>query len=474
VALPTIHAPPGAATQSAEDAKMPGLGGHVKAGLVGLAGLALTGALIVALLAAPETTPPASPSGGGSGARTVVGLNPAAKRGAGIRANGFSGDGGPALRARVARPTTVSSDRRGGFHFADTLNNRVRHVTAAGRISTVAGSGAATGRPGCAVNVPARRACLLGPHGVDVDDKGRLIIADTFNNRILRLDRDGVLRGLAGDGRPCNPAAGTCGEGGPPLRASLFWPTVAHQTSRGLVIADTANRILLVRNGRIRRIAGTGAPGFSGDGGPAGAARIWAPADAVPFRGGWLISDGNNCRLRWVSPDGIMRPFAGYGGSLAHCREDYATAKEAWGGCDLGDLGDGGPARSAQLSVTGFLAVSGDIVWVTDFLNNRLRQIRNGVITTVLGTGQPAGAGADGPVPGTRFRLGWPSGVARLDDGSLVVTDSGTNRIVRLSRPGSGSGGQVCLPDGLAGLRPPTGPSPAAAGLADPLRGLRL
>ena len=345
--------------------------------------------------------------------------------------NDFDGDHLGASTAHLARPTTICADRSGGYYVADTLNGRIRHVDRLGRIDTVVGSGAMPGGPWCVTDVPAEQACLGIPHGIDVAADGALIVADTGHHRIDRVGRDGILRTIAGTGSACDHEGDACGEGGPPLAAKLFLPTIAHDTPAGLVIADSRDRVLLVRHGRVDRIAGTGHPGASGDGGPATDARLFGPADAVPYRGGWLISDGSNCRLRWVDPHGIIHPFAGYGTDLAWCHRAYALATGGWSTPIVGDLGDGGPAWAARLSVTGFLATQGSTVWVTDFLNARVRKIERGRITTVLGTGR-VGANGDGPLAGTSFRLGWPSGIARLPDGRILVTDPANNRVIEL------------------------------------------
>lgn len=347
----------------------------------------------------------------------------------------FAGDGGPAINATVSRPTTVIPDRKGGYYFTDSMNHRVRQVSADGTIRTVAGSGVPDG-PGCAWDVPALNACIWVPHGIDVDGEGNLIITDTFHNVITKLGQDGVLRRVAGTGEACNRSQSTCGEGGNALDAALLWPTIARHTPQGLIIADSANRVMRVdTDGVLTRIAGNGNPGLSGDWGPATSARLYAPADAIPFRGGVLISDGNNCRLRWVDPQGIIKPFAGYGGDITACWNSYALNPTRWGGPQTGDVGDGRNATMSRLSVTGFFTMKGEDVYVTDFLNSRVRKIGpDDIITTFLGTGDHPGVNTDGPAPLRNFRLAWPSGIA-YDDVSerILVTDPGAHRVVGVS-----------------------------------------
>lgn len=245
------------------------------------------------------------------------------------------------------------------------------------------------------------------------------------------------MRRIAGNGNYCNRKQSTCGEGGNALNASLNWPTIARQTPQGLLIADSADRVMLVgRDGVLHRIAGTGRPGFSGDWGPATSAQLYAPADAIPYRGGILISDGNNCRLRWIDPYGVIKPYAGYGGDLAACWASYAqTNGGPWGGPQTGDIGDGRYVLNSRMSVTGFFATKDNELYVTDFLNSRVRKVDStDTISTFLGTGASPGVNTDGPMAVNSFQLAWPSGIA-YDDVSkkMLVTDSGANRIVGVS-----------------------------------------
>lgn len=350
---------------------------------------------------------------------------------------GFSGDGGPALKAKIHGPTTLVSNRKGGYYFTDSWNHRIREITANGRIRTVVGSGKSDW---CGDRKEALKVCLALPHGITLDSEDRLIITDTFHNRILRLDRDGIVRTIAGSGENCEPGqTNRCGEGGAAKKAKLHWPTIARYIGDDLYISDSANRILAVKRGRMIRVAGTGNQGFSGDGGPATKANLWAPADMIAYKGGLLISDGNNCRLRFVNKAGIISTFAG-GGDLETCWRAYGAVPQenwytGWGSPLPGDqVGDGGPATEGRMLVTGFLATDGDTVWVTDFLNNRVRQIKAGKITTIVGTGEPLGTNGNGPRPGKQFRLGWPSCVTRVGN-KLIITDAGNDRIISYQLP---------------------------------------
>ncbi len=378
----------------------------------------------------------------GAGARPIPGLvtmHPKPGRVPRDVQGPFSGDGGPAVNARAWGPNVIDARRDGTYAFADARNNRIRQVTPDGIVRTIAGSGLPAS-PACGWGVPAAQACLSVPHGVTYGSGGTILITNTFAGVVLRVGADGVARRIAGNGSDCDLTFTRCGEGGPALNASLHWPTIARDTPKGVVIADTANRVLLVgRDGIIRRIAGTGKAGFSGDGGPADKAQLWAPADAIPYQGGWLISDGNNCRIRRVDARGIIRPFAGYGGSLETCWQGYALAASPaqWGApLPAGTIGDGGSALKAKMQVTGFLAASGSTVYVPDWNNRRLRMIKNGRISTILGTGQPDGVNGAGPMPGPSMRTGRLCAAALVPGASkLLVTDCGVGRVIEVTLP---------------------------------------
>lgn len=395
-------------------------------------------AVVLSLLFA-AFAPASTQAANAPAARVLIGRGEAVQTVGLARPEGLAGIGGPASRARIDRPMTLVADRFGGYYFTDIAANRVFHVLPSGRLMVAVGSGAPNNLAGewCSHDRPALETCLLAPHGVDVDRDGSLIVTDTFHDQVLRVGGDGIARRIVGTGGDCNPRVSGCGEGGPPLRATLHLPIVAHPTSRGLVIADTASRVLLAHDGRLDRIAGTGVDGLSGDGGPATRARIYAPADAVPWRGGWLIADGSNCLVRWVDPQGVMRPFAGYGGDLGACRATYALRTwgdppdwdRAYGPPWKGSVGDGGPALRARFGVTGFLAVDGATVYLDDFTDNRIRAIRDGRITTVAGTGERRGTNGDSAARATSFRLAWPTGVAVMGR-DLLIADWGAHRIV--------------------------------------------
>ncbi|MFL5848863.1 MAG: hypothetical protein ACJ76R_07990 [Solirubrobacteraceae bacterium] len=334
--------------------------------------------------------------------------------------------------------------------FTDTSNHRIRLVAADGTIETVAGNGQQCPAPtdACGDNGPAVAASLNTPHDVAALPGGGFLIADTFDNRIRRVDASGTITTVAGTGELCEPSYNPCGHGGPALAASLSWPASVHVLPDGsFVIADQhSGRVRLVHDGLILHLAGTGLPAFGGDGLAASTAGFSGLADAVPLPGGGiLVSDGDNCRLRLIDPTGDIATVAG-SGPANPCNSPTDEPEPS--------VGDNGPATAARIQVPGYVDVLSDgTKLVVDFLNNRVRRIApDGIITTVAGDGlPPAFGGDDGRA--TAASLAWPSGVAALPAGGFLVTDSGNNRVRRV---GSSGPGPAALPERWnPGARPP-------------------
>ncbi len=266
---------------------------------------------------------------------------------------------------------------------------------------------------------PATNATLRTPYGVAVDTSGNLFIADANNNRIRKVNASGTITTVAGDG-----AQGFSGDGGPATNARLYFPSgVAVDTSGNLFIADTSNhRVRKVNaSGTITTVAGNGTSGFSGDGGPATNARLYFPSGvAVDTSGNLFIADANNYRIRKVNASGTITTVAGNGTS--------------------GDSGDGGPATNASL--TGPLGVAVDtagnlFIADVDWGNHRVRKVNaSGTITRVAGAGgNCVGCGDGGPA--TSGNLQYPNGVAVDTSGNLFIADTGNNRVRRVDASGT-------------------------------------
>lgn len=322
---------------------------------------------------------------------------------------GFSGDGGQATAAQLTNPTGVAVDSVGNVYIAEPGTHRIRKVSPAGVISTVAGNGTPgySGDGGLAI-----AAQLNFPTGVAVDFAGNLYVVDTANERIRKVTPEGVISTVAGNG-----TAGFSGDGGPATAAQLdTLDGVAVDSTGNLYIADSFNfRIRKVTAaGVINTVAGNGTPGFSGDGGPATAAQLGNPTGvAVDSAGNLYFSDVHFHRVRKVTPDGIVSTVAGTG-----------TA---------GFSGDGSPATAAQLNGPIGVAVdSGASLYIADQSNFRIRKITAaGVISTVAGDGT-SGLNLD-TGPATAAQLNLPSGVAVDSAGDLYIADPGNFTVRKVS-----------------------------------------
>jgi len=211
---------------------------------------------------------------------------------AGSGTPGFGGDGGAATSAKLYSPVGLALDAKGNLYIADTNNSTIRKV-ANGTISTVAGNGlqgySGDGGPGLSAQ-------LNDPEGVAVDATGNLYITDTLNYRIRMVSPAGNITTLAGNG-----VAGYSGDGGPAGQAQLSYPTGIAVDSAGNVFFGDAGASVrkIYANGTISTIAGNGSIGYTGDGGPATRASLNGPTGiAVDSRGDVYIADSANDAVR--------------------------------------------------------------------------------------------------------------------------------------------------------------------------------
>jgi DNA-binding CsgD family transcriptional regulator/sugar lactone lactonase YvrE len=374
---------------------------------IGLATLLAAAVLVITVVVATRAQSPAS------SLVTIAGLGTA----------GFSGDGGPAGAAQLGRPVGLALDRAGNLYVADSHMievggggrfesfTRIRTIDAVGTIRTVLGDGAVDARTG--EFAPAIR--LDRETYLAIDGAGDLYLTGgSFGANepsgagetpwVARVS--GVrFKVIAGGSK----SSGYSGDGGPALAATLAvlrGSGIAVDSMGNVFIADSGNgRIRMVsREGTIETVAGTGARGFSGDGGPATAATLFAPvALAVSADGSLYIADTNNHRVRMVDHSGNIFTIAGSGVA--------------------GYAGDRGSARDAQLNLPLGLAFdrAGNL-YIADSANNRVRMVDgNGVITTVAGDGSTQ-------------QLRGPTAVAVDANGVLFVSDTGNHRIRKLVR----------------------------------------
>ena len=300
---------------------------------------------------------------------------------------GFSGDGGAAASAQLNYPASIAVDGAGNLFITDTNNHRIRKITSNGIITTVVGNGRqGSGGDGA----PASRAAMNYPRGIAVDGTGNLYIADTDNHRIRKVDSSGTITTVAGNGIP-----GSSGDGGLATDAQFSFPVgVTVDGAGNLFIADSVNNRIrkVTPDGVITTVAGNGAYGFRGDGGPAISASLAYPNGvAVDAAGDLFIADTANQRIRKVTPDGVITTLSGNG--------------------TFGFAGDGGAPSSAQLAYPYSVVVDGsNNVFIDDTFSNRIRKIASAS-------------------PANSFSITDRGGVALTSAGSSSFTQTGYGRV---------------------------------------------
>jgi len=429
---------------------------------------------------------------------------------------GYSGDNGPAANAQLFNPTGVAVDGAGNVYVADSGNNCVRKISG-GTITTVAG----TGLPGYSGDGGPAASAQLNPvagsqygFGLAVDTYGNLFIADTGNYRVREVS-GGVITTAAGNGvfgyggdngtatsaqlafpqavavdanenlyiadgnrirkvsvgviatMVGSTLAGSGGNGGLAVNAELSGPAaIAVDTNGNLFIADTGNYVVReVTNGVIGIVAGDGTAGFSGDGGLAAQAELSTLFGiAVDPYGDVFVADCGNSRVRVVSA-GTIATVAGGGTSVgdkglasnAQLLNPLGLAVDSTGNVYIADVGNNRVREVADFDLTsvvgnGFPGFSGDTaraanaevdipggvaldslgnIYIADSGNNRIREISNGVITTIAGTGTAGYGGDNGPAASAQ--LSNPQGVAVDSAGNIYIADTGNYRVRKIA-----------------------------------------
>lgn len=342
---------------------------------------------------------------------------------------GHGGNHGPATSAQLFHPTAVAIDGPGNLYIADSRNNEIRKLAPDGVITILAGSPLGYARSS-GDGGPATSAFLNDPSGVTVDSAGAVYIADRFNNRIRKVVPDGTITNFVGDP---GGTAGNTGDGGPAGGARLNQPSgVTIDSSGNLYIVDAGNNRIRKVNaaGIVSNFAGSPAAiaGNTGDGGPATAATLNQPwGFALDAAGNAFIADPTNDRIRKVAANGVITNFAG---------SPAGPGPATWG-----DAGDGGAATAATLNLTlGHPSVAVDRqgnVYIADVNNRRIRMVdRTGIISDYAGVvlGNQGTGGDNGPALSATFFD--PSGLAFNAAGDLLVADEYGSVIRQVFLPG--------------------------------------
>ena len=411
---------------------------------------------------------------------------------AGTGVAGLRGDGGPAVNAQLNFPAGLAVDRLGALYIADSQNQRVRKILAAGVISTVVG-----GSPSTALETPVALAVdvagtlyvadmssavhsytaagawtvvpgLGAPHDLAVDLNGDLYIADGVRIREVAA---GQMQTVAGDGY-----LHAIGDGGLATAALLSQPsTIALNAAGSLYIADTGTQRVrqVLPSGVIQTLVGTGVAGSAADNIAASAATLNSPLGvALDAAGDILIADTWNQRIRQVGADGLIHNLVGTGavglgaeglppaqtqlnGPSGVCTgrggalfvvdtfnhrvlqaAPLPLVATTAGNGSRGNAGDGGPARLAQLNQPSACALdSAGNLFIADTLNHRIRKVDSaGTISTVAGTGAAGFSGDEGPA--TAAGISAPLGVVVDDNGDIFIADTGNNRIRQVTADG--------------------------------------
>jgi sugar lactone lactonase YvrE len=321
----------------------------------------------------------------------------------------FSGDGRTATNADLSLPYDITADRSGNLYIVDRDSQRILRVDGKnGVMTTVAGNGILgySGDGG-----PALKASLANPMGVAIGQDGSLFIAEQGNHRIRKVDAiTRRISTLAGNGIP-----DLTGNGGAAVEARLNSPTgIAMNADGKLYISDTGNqcvRVIDLSTGFINAIAGTGTSGFSGDSGPATEAELANPTGlAFDEEGNLYIADSDNDRIRRVDKKtGMISTVAGDGNS--------------------GLQGDGGPAVEASLRYPAGISIDQDVLYIADTGHHLIRivPLKTGIIASLAGSGRPGWGGDGGPA--AKAFLSSPHGIT-LDPVSIYIVDT-DNRLIR-------------------------------------------
>jgi streptogramin lyase len=326
----------------------------------------------------------------------------------GTGAKGFAGDGGLAIDAQFSECSGIARGPDGALYICDTGNDRIRRIGHDGIVTTVAGTGVKgyAGDGG-----PAIKAQLNEPWEIKFDGQGNAFWVERMSAVVREMDAaTGEIRTVAGTGKP-----GFSGDGGPATKAQLWEPhSLAFGPSGAIYICDIHNqriRMIDLAKGTIETVAGTGAKGATPDGAKIAGTPLSGPR-AIDFAADgvmWLVLRDGNAVVTLDFAHNVIHRMAG-------------TGKK-------GLTGDGGPAAQATFSGPKGISVAGGSVYLTDTENHCVRKIDSatGKITRVAGVGHKGDGPFGDPLKAALTR---PHGILANDDGSFWIGDTDANRIL--------------------------------------------
>jgi sugar lactone lactonase YvrE len=326
-------------------------------------------------------------------------------------------DNAPATRIKLTNPFGTAFDQAGNTYLVEMVGGeRVRKITPDGLLTTIGGTGIKgySGDGGPAVN-----AQFNGMHSLVMAPNGDLYVADTWNNRVRKIDRkSGVVTLVAGSG-PLDKH-GFDGDGGPATEARFggIYCLAFDATAENLYLADLDNRrirAINLKSGIVKTVAGDGKKGVPQDGADAASAPLVDPrAVTVDGKGNVYILERGGNALRVVDPAGKIRTVVGTG--------------------QKGLSGDGGPALKATMNGPKHLCVDheGNVI-IADTENHVIRKYlpKDGRIIRVAGTGKKGTAGVGGPPEQAEFNQ--PHGVTVAPNGQIYISDASNNRVLRIA-----------------------------------------
>jgi DNA-binding beta-propeller fold protein YncE len=320
----------------------------------------------------------------------------------------------PATKAKLIAPFGVDFDTGRNMYIVELTGQRVLKVTEDGILTILGGTGR---KGGGGDDGPARKAEFNGMHSLAVGRDGFLYLADTWNNRIRRLNpKTGFVSAFAGTGEK-----GYSGDGGPAIKAQFggIYSVAFDFPGKRLYVADLDNRrvrVIDMQTGVVSLVAGNGKKGVPEDGADAKASPLVDPrAVAVDRKDNVYILERGGHALRVVDSSGKIRTVIGTG--------------------KAGLSGDGGEARKAQLSGPKHLCIDlEDNVIIADSSNHVIRKYLpgEGKIVRIAGTGKKGPSGDGGPP--LEVPLNEPHGVTVRADGTLYIVDSNNHRVFRLAK----------------------------------------